>query len=139
MLNGISRAYLHSPCRGEVFVARCKEDKAPGEDPYNKTCWRLLKSMYGTRPAAQDWQHTVRTTLTSLGFQPGLSSANVFWHKKRDIWTMVHGDDFASSGELSDLRWLEGELAKTLLVKTEVLGGQACLKKEVRMLNRLIS
>lgn len=137
MVNDPSRAYPHAPCRWAVFVARCPEAKNAGEDPECRTCWRLLKSMYGTRPAAQDWQHAVRQALEKRGFTAGRSSANVYSHAKMNIWTFVHGDDFASLGELADLRWLEVELGKIFLVTTEIPGPHTGLKREVRVLDRL--
>ena len=56
----LSRAYLHGPCRSELYVRRCDEDLQhhhgnPDIDgqPRGATCWQLRKSMYGTRLAAQ--------------------------------------------------------------------------------------
>ena len=77
---------LHAPCRGNVFVARCDED-LDGEEP-GKNCWKLRRSMYGTRPAAQDWQHAVREAMTKIGFDVGVSSPNVLPQRKAKL---VHG------------------------------------------------
>lgn len=138
MVNDIRRAYLHAPCRGSVYVARCPEDGADQSEG-KRTCWKLLKAMYGCRPSAQDWQAKVKDTLTALGFTIGISPPNIYFHKGRSIWTFVHGDDFCSSGEAWDLAWLDQELRKTLLVKTEVLGPGPDHLKSIRILNRLVS
>ena len=92
MVNDVSRAYLHAPCRGDIYVARCTED-LDGESP-GTTCWKLLRSMYGTRPAAQDWQAAVRKAMLDIGFEAGESSPNVYVHREKGTWSMIHGDDF---------------------------------------------
>ena len=51
----------------------------------------------------------------------------------------MHGDDFASTGELADLQWMDQALGNIFLVKTEILGPHKGLKTEVRVLSRLIS
>ena len=129
MVNDVSRAYLHAPCRAQVFVQRCAEDlnhwygdpaidnAAPGA-----TCWRLRRSMYGTRLAAQDWQAEVTKTLEGIGFTRSRASPNTFWHKARDIWTFCHGDDFASCAEPENLSWLYDRLQEKWLMKSQVLG-----------------
>ena len=95
--------------------------------------------MYGTRPAAQDWQRTVCDLLTRAGFTPGRAGPNTYWHSARGILTFVHGDDFASTGEPKDLRWLQDVMEKELLVKTQVLGPDVGQVRQVRMLNRLLT
>ena len=50
----------------------------------------------------------------------------------------MHGDDFVSEGELSSLGWLDAELKKRFELKTEVMGAQQGLEKDLRLLNRII-
>ena len=146
MTNDVSRAYLHSPCRSEVFVRRVEEDiefkygdNNIDNKPKGSTCWRLKKSMYGTRPAAQDWQRTVAETLGAMGFVVGRSCPNTYWNKDRGLLTFVHGDDFCSAGEVPDLLWMKSHLEKSLLIKTQVLGPDRGQQSQVRMLNRLLT
>ena len=46
----IRRAYFHSKARRPVYVQLPPEDYEPG------MCGKLLKAMYGTRDAAQNWE-----------------------------------------------------------------------------------
>ena len=62
--------------------------------------------MYGTRDAVANFQDEVNLFLKTLGFTVGRYSTCTFWHAERDVKTIVHGDDFASSGEESDLHLL---------------------------------
>ena len=145
MSNGISRAYLHALRTSELYVQRCPEDLAheyPGSVCHGMrpedTCWRRPRSMYGTRPAARDWQAAVSSALTTFGLSVGKSPPNIYFHRARGIMTFVHGDDFLSSGEDADLMWMRDALTKVSLVKTQLLGPLAHQSREIRFLNRYI-
>ena len=60
----VSRAYMYAKCRNEMYVEMCPE--AYEEDGDEKCCWRLEKAMYGTRSAAQDWQHEIKRRMLSI-------------------------------------------------------------------------
>ena len=63
----------------------------------------LLKSFYGTRDAASNWEAEVRRVMCSvLGFRVGKTSPCIFFHKERELRCSVHGDDFAVLGRASD-------------------------------------
>lgn len=76
--------------------------------------------------------------MNKLGFTTGLSNPCIFYHPKRHILTMVHGDDFASTAANEDLEWLRQELEKEFLLKTDVIGPGNQQKREVKILNRII-
>ena len=57
-------------------------------------CGELLKSMYGTRDAAQNWEYKYVEVMEGLGFQRGLANPCAFYHPEREIRVVVHGDDF---------------------------------------------
>ena len=50
--------------------------------------------------------------MKDLGFKQCKASPCVFWHRQRDIKALVHGDDFVSSGERSELERLCKKLQK---------------------------
>ena len=56
-----------------------------------------------------------------MGFSRGLGHPAVVHHAGRGLLTLVHGDDYATSGEGKDLDWLEGELNKKYKLKTQRL------------------
>ena len=72
----VSRAYMYAKCRNEMYVEMCPE--AYEEDGDEKCCWRLEKAMYGTRSAAQDWQHEIKRRMLSIGHLQGKSNPCLF-------------------------------------------------------------
>ena len=98
----------------------------------------LQKSLYGTRDAARNFQQHVRGIMTQAGFRVGRYSPCTFWHPQRMIKTFVHGDDFVSVGTEAQLNWMEGYLKKKFEVKINRIGHGANVKREGRILNRII-
>ena len=74
----------------------------------------------------------------SLGFQRGVAFPCVFRHPKRRITTLVHGDDYASSGRGPELAWLESELKKKFEIKTTVVSLESRDASEAKILNRIV-
>ena len=66
--------------------------------------------MYGTRSAAQGWQHEYSDTMLKLGFVQGASCPCVFYHPVRELCCNVHGDDFTTAGSKRELDWFEKAL-----------------------------
>ena len=52
----------------------------------------------------------------------------------------MHGDDYASTGTLEDLKWLQTELEARFGMKTQVVGhsGKEGVVEEARILNRIV-
>ena len=101
-------------------------------------CGKLRLSMYGTRDAARNWEETCKEIMVELGFQQGRSSGSVFFHPEKRIRTVIHGDDFLSSGARADLRWLKASLERKLDIKTTVMGPAEGEVREMRILNRIV-
>ena len=78
--------------------------------------------MYGTRDAAKNWEETCRDIMLELGFTQGKSSGSVFFHPGRKVRTVIHGDDFLSSGSRVNLHWLKKGLEEKLEIKTTIMG-----------------
>ena len=64
----VRRAYFHARARRDVYVQLPEEDRTPG------MCGKLLKAMYGTRDAAQNWEHEYLDYLELLGFVSGITT-----------------------------------------------------------------
>ena len=88
---------------------------------------------------SQNWQVEFTNTLVENGFVAGKSSPCLFTHPERRINTFVHGDDYVSAADGLQLSWLEGVLKAKYDIKTTVLGPDEGDKKEVNILNRLIT
>ena len=59
----ISRAFFQAKANRNVYV------ELPAEDRSRGMCGRLLKSMHGTRDAAQNWGMAYTDFMVSIGFE----------------------------------------------------------------------
>ena len=134
MINDVSRAYFYAPIRRSLFIELPVEDEKtePGE------VGRLNVCLYGARDVAKSWQQTLSAHLLPIGFIRGRGHPAVFHHPQFDIKTLVHGDDYVSSGSTSSLTWLEGELAKQYTIKTQRLADPGTVTQEAKVLNRIV-
>ena len=80
---------------------------------------KLKLCLYGTQDAAQGLQETISSHLGSIGFTRGRGHPSVFWHPRRQVKTLVHGDDYVSGGDEESMKWLEDELAKAYEIQTQ--------------------
>lgn len=62
-----------------------------------------------------------------------------FYHQQRGIRTYVHGDDYVSTGQPEQLRWLQIQLEQSYQVKTQVLGPDNNHLKQVKIFNRVVT
>ena len=62
----------------------------------------------------------------------------MFYHKERNIMTLVHGDDYMSSGSAKDMDWLKCVLENEYEIKTQIVGHQAGCQTEGKILNRIV-
>ena len=127
------RAYFHATARRKVYV------ELPPEDHQVGMCGKLRKAMYGTRDAAQNWEHAYMEFLENTGFSSGIATPCVFHNRDRDIRAVVHGDDFTVLASENQLDWFRGEIAKRFEVKFRGrLGPEPTDDKAIRVLNRVV-
>ena len=62
----------------------------------------------------------------------------MFWHPDKQTKTLVHGDDYVSSGTTDSMEWLEKELTKAYEIKTQKVGMSVGYKTEGKVLNRVL-
>ena len=62
----------------------------------------------------------------------------MFRRQERDI-VMVHGDDFVSTADIEDLRWLESMLREKFEITTDIIGHKEESEKQIKVQNRFIS
>jgi hypothetical protein len=106
MINDVSRAYFYAKCTRDLYVELPVEDLEAHPDFIGK----LRLCLYGTRDAALNWQETPSEHLISQGLIRGIGHPSVFHHPARNIWTLVHGDDYCSAGSADSLDWLQTAL-----------------------------
>ena len=78
--------------------------------------------MYGTRSAAQDWQHEIKRRMLSIGYLQGKSNPFLFYNPSSEVACLVHGDDFLAVGEESALKQFKEQLAKEWKIKYTHIG-----------------
>ena len=139
MVNDVSRAHFYAKC------SRCLYVELPKEDPeaHPDFLGRLRLCLYGTRDAALCWQQTLADHLLENGFTRGIGHPSVFFNEKRDVWTLVHGDDYCSTGSSESLDWLQDVLEARYEIKTQRVGVGKDRKgddklSEGQVLNRVI-
>ena len=133
MLLDAKKAHLHAPAARQVYVELPPERAKPGR------CCRLVKCLYGTRDAPQQWEKYAAKTLQELGFIKGKACATCFYHPLRQLRCLVHGDDFLFSGKVADLEWVKAEMKRTILFKDGGrLGPDQGEVRELRCLNRVL-
>ena len=139
MINDVSRADFYAE------ATRCMYIELPRDDPlYDPSMLgRLRLCLYGTRDAALNRQQTLSDHLGEAGFKRGIGHPSVFHHPVKDIWTLVHGDDYCSAGTSKSLDWSEDLLAQKYEIKTQRVGrgkkrsGEK-KKTEGQVLNRVV-
>ena len=100
-------------------------------------CARLKFTLYGMRVAARNWEKAYSSTMRKCGFIQGKANATSFYHPKRGIRVVVHGDDFIASGTEENLKWLEARLVEVYPLKMRgILGPDPWDSKEGIILNR---
>ena len=117
-----------------VCVELPEEARAEGEDMVGL----LELSLYGTRDAVANFQAEVRKFMVSNGFSQSTFSPQVYYHRERDIATLVHGDDFVSGGDRKALSWLDSRLRQRFEIKTHIIGTGEGELGEHRILGRVV-
>lgn len=92
MINGVARAYFNAPFLSST-VEICEEDFQEGDED---RCGELRASMYGTRPASQNWQRCYAELLVNNCFMVTRACTCIMRHDMKDLDLLAHGDDFVS-------------------------------------------
>ena len=97
----ICKAVFDADARRFVYVDLQKEDATEGKRG------KVRKSSYGTRDAAQHWTVTHIKFMEGAGIQRGAASPFAFWHARRQVREVVHGDDFTMMAYVGQLGWFK--------------------------------
>ena len=137
MINDVARAFFEAKATRDVCVELPDEDK-DDQDVREDNVAVLLKSLYGTRDAALNFQKEVKAFMKTAGFESGRYNVSTYCNKERDMKNLVHGDDFVTEGDVEDLLWLKSKLEERFEIKTTIIGSGTDEAKEGRVLNRII-
>ncbi len=129
----VSRAHFHAPSVRELYIDLPEEDHTPG------MIGRLLRTIYGTRDAANQWDAFFNDKVAKLGFDVGLSNPCLYRHRSALSIGWRHGDDLIFAGEEEFLDQLHQDLGKDMILKKRALCGfEPGDDKHITILNRLI-
>ena len=136
MVKNVRRAYFQAKATREFYVELPKEDSECGR---GDKVGRLRLCLYGTRDAALNWQETLSERLVNIGYKRGGGFPSVFAHLEKDLWTLVHGDDYFSAGLKESLTCLEEQLKQQYEIMSQQLGhdGEVSVL-EGQILNRVV-
>ena len=139
MINDVSRAFFEAPMQeGRNICIELPEEDLTEEDKRNDMVGYLNMSLYGTRDAAYNFQKEVRRFMLKCGFKPGRYNPCTFVNKARGLATLIHGDDFVTSGGHAECDWFREQLEKRFEIKSQLVGEREDEQKEARILNRVI-
>lgn len=133
MINDVARAFFEAPARRPVCVEILREAGADGTK-----VGKLRMSLYGARDAAANVQEEVKKFMIGCGFARATYNPSLYWHKDKDLRTLVHGDDFVTSGAEKSSEWFRQALEDRFEIKTKIVGHREGLLKEARVLNRVV-
>lgn len=100
---------------------------------------KLELCLYWTRDVAKGLQETLSAQLESCGFKCGIGRPSVFVHMAKSIATLVHGDDYVSSGPVENLEWRDAQLGASCGIQIQKLGMQPGWEKQGTVLNRVVT
>jgi hypothetical protein len=131
MLIDVRKAHLNAVCDSEVYVELPPEANAPGK------CGKLVRWLYGMRPAANAWEREYVEKLASIGFERGKYSPVVFFNGQTGVRCVVHGDDFTFTGSKNELMKVKFYMMGWWDIKLRgILGGEDEDDKEATILGR---
>ena len=137
MVNDVARAFFEAPVKRTVCVELPRE-ALQGGGVDEDSVGLLQMSLYGTRDAAANFQAEVRKFMESCGFVQSRYSPSVYYHKERGLRTLVHGDDFMTTGRRDHADWFKRRLEARFEIKTKIIGLGEGEVAEERLLGRII-
>jgi hypothetical protein len=111
----IETAFLNGPLKVEIYmeIPEHFEMIEPGIDR-NTKCLRLLKALYGLKPAPRAWFSEMQAFLKSIGFKPSKADPNLFI--PGDTYILLYVDDML----------IVRDLGSVIEAKAEVMAKWKC-------------
>jgi hypothetical protein len=103
----IKNAFTESELQEKIYLS--KPDGIPVRDGY---ALRTLRSLYGLKQSARDWNLLAKKFLISIGFRQSLAEPCLYIHARREIILLLYVDDMAVAAKYSpELDWLYLQLS----------------------------
>lgn len=133
----IKNAFTESEIKEDIYL------KAPqGVHVKKGNVLKVLRSLYGLKQSARDWNLLLRSELCQWGFLQSKADPCLYVHKEREIMVLTYVDDIpAAARDTADLDWFKSKLAgrfnaKDLgeITKTKILGMRVTRDRKKRTL-----
>ena len=109
----INNAFTESFLKEVIYMAAPPGVKvAPGR------VLRILRSLYGLKQAARDWNERCVVELIKLGFVQSLADPYLFTHTEKDVILILYIDDIPFAARtIEGINWFKKAFAKVFKIK----------------------
>jgi Reverse transcriptase (RNA-dependent DNA polymerase) len=109
----VKNAFTESPLKEKIYLKPPK-----GVQVTSGYALRVLRSLYGLKQAARDWNLLCRDQLRTMGFKQSLSDPCLFIHSVRNIQLLIYVDDLlCATDDKASSDWVYSELSKRFTIK----------------------
>ena len=103
----IKNAFTESELQEKIYLSR--PHGVPVRSGY---ALRILRSLYGLKQSARDWNLLAKEFLISIGFQQSLADPCLYVHAKREVILLLYVDDIAAASKYGlELDWFYSQLS----------------------------
>jgi hypothetical protein len=109
----IKNAFTESEMKEDIYMS-------PPQGVKVKTgkVLKILRSLYGLKQSARDWNLLLKSVMLEWGFTLSLADPCLFVHKKKGLMALVYVDDIAVAGRaVTDLAWFKNQLCARFTAK----------------------
>ena len=131
----IKNAFTESHLKEEIYL------QPPKGVPVKKgLVWKALRSLYGLKQAARDWNRLIKKELVDWGFAQSLADPCMFVHTENSVRLLVYVDDIvAAAKKQGELKWFYEKLSKRFSAKNlgeinKILGARVTRNRKNRTL-----
>ena len=109
----VNNAFTESTLQEDIFMI-----PPPGVDIPPNMVFKILRSLYGLKQAARDWNQLCVSKLIKIGFTQSEVDPCLLIHHERKIMIMTHVDDIPiAAPKLEDVLWFKKELGRVFKIK----------------------
>ena len=131
----IKNAFTESHLKEEIYL-----EPAEGVTVKPGYVWKALRSLYGLKQAARDWNLLIKGELIKWGFIQSLADPCLFVHQERQVYILLYVDDIpVACKSKQGIDWFEQQLssrfnAKNLGEIEKILGARVTRDRGSRIL-----
>jgi hypothetical protein len=131
----IKNAFTESHLKEKIYLEPPK-----GVEVKRGYVWQALRSLYGLKQAARDWNRLIKKELLKWGFTQSLADPCMFIHCEKSVKLLVYVDDIiAAAKKQGDLDWFYAKMSERFNTKnlgeiSKILGARVTRDRKNRTL-----